>query len=310
MNDHATPPGPEPTDRDGTTPPGFDALAEGFAAGFTDAELDDVTAVVDGGADDDQRTRVESDERLSALARELGVLRVELRATPPLSAERRERAIHAALDAFDDLIGGAPVTPNDDTNPASPVVELAARRRRARRWLDVAAAVVTVTAVGGLAAFLAGRDGSDGGVAESPEIVAVEPATGGTDAKDVAASDVRVGGGADGGLPPVGGAVASAEAAPEAAPDETAAAGLSIDGPAEVMLAVPEFTTPDAVRTWAAGIDDVLPLPGQLLACVPDGGTYVGDVRYQGVDAVVVRDAGSNLIVAARAGCEVLVTAE
>lgn len=97
------------------------------------------SAYLDGELTDDERSIAESDPAVMAQVEQLRALRVELADVEPASADARERALAAAMGAFEEVHGAAP-TP-------SPVVDIS-RRRDQMRWLGAAAAVVVVGLLG------------------------------------------------------------------------------------------------------------------------------------------------------------------
>lgn len=159
---------------------------------MTDDQFELASAYLDGAVTDEERARVEGDDELLALVRELRSISVELSDAPPASTDAREAAVTAALAEFDATIGAAPGAPPTEEMPATPVeippapslagvdqssvaagdgvvVPLAPRRKfRFGHAVSVAAAAVVVLA-GGIALF---RDN-----AEAPSDDAVERQT-------------------------------------------------------------------------------------------------------------------------------------
>jgi hypothetical protein len=308
MSDRIDPDGLEPDDE-------FD-LAR-LAGTESDPGLDAVSALVDGTASPEQTALVASDAELRALADELLGLRdtmLDIDAVA-LADEPRSNAISAALAVFDELQAASGVdassghggSDGERSMSAAPVIDIATRRRA--KWLmNAAAAVVAVVAVGGLTVGLLGGNDADESVADPA--VASDQRTAesfGAPAAEAAPKEDDV---------PVGGATAATavgDVAAEdaltmgAAPDATMAAAAEINDAA--VVALPELASVDALRSWAVSANEIIPLPGQFLPCVPEGGTSLGDVVFQGIEAIVVRDASGALQVVTREGCEVLASA-
>src|SRR5690349_6571253 len=106
-----------------------------------------VSAVLDGEATADERARVEADPAARARLAELTTVRDRVAAPVTVPADARERAISAALGAFDQASSPA-AAPESGPATSGPPDQLAARRARRSgsggRYLAAAAAVVVV----------------------------------------------------------------------------------------------------------------------------------------------------------------------
>lgn len=284
----------------------------------TDADgLLAVSALVDGIATDADRTRVAADPELGALVEDLLAARGPLRSVALPEADR-DRIVAAALAEFDSIhqasTGGGSAEPTN-------VRHLAQRRRWYGVLSGAAAAAVAVVFVGNLV----GDDG-DPSVAVDATAPAVAEArsTMGSAAIDDAAGMVT-GSGNDAGAPApdatgpadqAGAATPAAievtaapMAAAELAPAETEGAPggtiASIDGAAEVV----SIASPGQLETYARSQGPVIPLPGLGFPCVAEGTEAIGEVTYQGIAAIVVRDPATGEVRAhdLQAGCAVLV---
>jgi hypothetical protein len=232
---------------------------------------------------------------------------------PPSDPAVRERAIAAALAAFDDAA-------SPPAAPRAPVGDLAARqdrrgpRRRGRpRWLGAAAAVAVLAAAAAGLATLGTSSNSD----------------------DVATSAgaPEAGGSASEGVQEESGAAADAPAPGGGADDETLAEEVPPGAP-HAAGDLGSFASADDLRTRAArdadstgatdgggeaaaSAGDLLPdlrsscgtdLPGPL----EDGDTVVrlwGTATFQGgpVDVLVIRTPDGDRVVALDAGCNVVI---
>ena len=116
-----------------------------------------VSAVLDGEATADERARVESDRGSRERLAHFEEVRRQVAAPVPVPADARERALAAALTAFDASTATEPAPPTEaspmtaDTEPprtsAAPVDELAARRARPKRGLQILAAAAAIVVV-------------------------------------------------------------------------------------------------------------------------------------------------------------------
>lgn len=300
-----------------------------------------VSALLDGTASAEDVARVESDPALRALLDDLRVLRAEVADVPPPPAATRDAAIAGALAVFDEVHAptttdtvAAHTSPTGSTPPAANVV----RFERRRRWYGVvtgaAAAAVAVLFVGALVSGgLGGGDDEEStafespaadeartapaetlaGATEAPPAMGAEPMmteTGELDAATEAPDGADQAGGADVEMadttePPAAAEATVAPAATNAATDDTID---SIDGAAEVVA----ITSPEQLRDYANGRRAVLPLPGLGFPCVEEGQEAIGEVTYQGVQSIVVRDPSTGTVTAydLRGSCAVVATVE
>ncbi len=107
-------------------------------------------AYLDGMLDAAELAAAEADPTVMAEVERLRALQLELRTVEPAGDEQRERAIAAALDAFDSRTGlaAAPLAP-------ATVLPFERRRSSSARWLAVAAAVLGI----GVLATVVSRSG-------------------------------------------------------------------------------------------------------------------------------------------------------
>lgn len=242
-------------------------------------------------------------------------VRAELRDVA-VPAEAREAAIAAALGAFDELhtelvgVAAAAAAPTAADRPAD-VVSLQTRMgSRWSLWVGAAAAAVAVLAVGGV--LINGRGGSSDDQVSIETASAVESAfstdvaglaepvpAGGTDgqpeadnldATKVEASTAQV-------APTIGSIGAGAVA-------ETAAPAVTSELMPTEVVADTAGLTDYVVRTSAA--PPMIGLPDS--PCRPDGSELIGVVTFQGVTAIVVRNADSSFSAIDIDGCAVLAT--
>ena len=116
-------------------------------------------AYLDGEVSAEERARAEADPEVVAEVARLRAVSEALRVTDEPDPQRREAAIHAALDAFE-LRPAATIATTPEL-PVAPPVSLDARRRA--RWLrPLAAAAAVVVLIAGGVALLRDRD-EDGG---------------------------------------------------------------------------------------------------------------------------------------------------
>jgi len=272
---------------------------------MTDADdrRDDLASgLLDGTLPDEAAGAARRDPAVTARVAELAAARDRLRQVPPPDPAARDRAVAAALAAFD------PAADRDR------VADLASARQRraagAPRWLGAAAAAVAVVAAVAGLAVMAG-DSQDEDQATSSESLSDEAGDqeASSEAADDSAADAA---GEDGG-------------AGSAAPDATLAAGGDLgsftDAAALVDRVAAELggggfsVDQDAPRTQ----ESPAPAPGTgcAQASLPpaarrDGASFVGTAEVAGtlVDVWVVPDpdAGDELrVVAVSAACEAVV---
>lgn len=278
-----------------------------------------VSALLDGTATDDERARVAADPALEQLVVDLRSIREPLRSVP-VPAAVREQMIAAALAEFDGATDAA-TTPATGSTAATTARVLRFEQRR--RWYAVvsgaAAAAVAVLFVGAL--VVGGRDSGDESVAD--EATTAKAVTGaldtsaapfaaaggsGEERSDVATADAEVAAAdQESGLDDATG-TAAPMAATEMAPTATMAAAegtiAEIDAPADTV----SITSPEQLAAYARTQRAVLPLPGLGLPCVDEGTEAVGEVTYQGIASIVVRDSTTGEIRAhdLQDGCAVL----
>jgi hypothetical protein len=252
------------------------------------------------------------DPEVAARAAAMESARAGLRAVPPASPDARERALAAALAAFDDeaVLTSAPPA---GTAPPSRSTDLDHHRSRrgAGRWIGAAAAAVLV--IGVLVAGIAGQPSSDDAESADEATASMdvgEPETG--EAGSAAEGDAEAAPGADDGA-----------RVPEATADAPATAGRS-------LVAIGDFPSVDDLLDSAAGLSAAdLSLPDAdataseqatdgegggdprcAAAAVADGATaviLVATGSVAGSDAEVWRVTGSDgeRLVAFDAGCSI-----
>jgi hypothetical protein len=283
-----------------------------------------VSALLDGTATGDERARVAADPALEQLVADLRSIREPLRSVP-VPAAVREQMIAAALAEFDGATAAAATTPTTTpvTGSTAATTARVLRFEHRRRWYAVgsgaAAAAVAVLFVGAL--VVGGRDSGDESVADEATTAkavtgaldtsaAPFAATGGSgeERSDVATADAEVAAAAqESGLDDATG-TAAPMAATEMAPTATMAAAegtiAEIDAPADTV----SITSPEQLAAYARTQRAVLPLPGLGLPCVDEGTEAVGEVTYQGIASIVVRDSTTGEIRAhdLQDGCAVL----
>ena len=141
----------------------------GPSPGTTDTMNDDqrllANAYLDGEVSAEERARAEADPEVVAEIARLRAVSEALRVTDEPDPQRRDAAIHAALDAFE-LRPAATIATTPEL-PVAPPVSLDARRRA--RWLrPLAAAAAVVVLIAGGVALLGDRDEDSGDDASSP----------------------------------------------------------------------------------------------------------------------------------------------
>ena len=254
---------------------------------MTDDQLLLASAYVDDDLDPAERARAEADTEVMDEVTRLRAVRDALRDLDPPSAAGRDRAIAAALAAFD-------ATPA----PVAPPVPLQPRRAW---WGGVAAAAAALVVVVAGAVALRDADDGDSGADSAAELAPAAAAT--EAAATIAASDEaqldeaseETTAAADG----TGGAAAATQA-----PGEATSAGTSSDAvlaaPAlPVLQSGPDL---DAFAERARTADGELPPP----TC-EQGGVYLGRAVYDEREVEVFDDLGTVTAVDAET-CEPLLT--
>lgn len=187
MSDHSTPP-PGPTGPDDR--PG-DALD---APGDPEREAVDelVSAYLDGMATPAEIERMESDDELiDAMGSFAQVSRAMVDDLPPMPAGAGDRAMTAAMAAFDERDGA-----ETDDGAGSPVVSLAERRPWVTRIPFGAAAAAVVVVLVGAVALVSSGSGNDDATDTAAPMAEAEPSP---TRSDAFASDLADGAADDGG---------------------------------------------------------------------------------------------------------------
>jgi hypothetical protein len=289
---------------------------------FLDAEL--VSAYLDNEATADERARVEGSPALLAQVNNVAEVRSQLQATDAAPADARERAVFAALAAYDEMFAVAALADashqSDRTAAASPtqapapVISLADRRQRVYRRLTTVAAA-SILLVGGFAALRA-ASGNDNDSASSAGSAAKT-------AETVDSASTRA--------TPEGAAADTMAAAETAPPAETFSVEAVGDAPAESMPAEAQETTAaggvspfslvilaDAAELAAyASTEDATTDaldPGMVDAVCPgltprfQSGTdqLVGIVTFAGEEAFVVRRVDGSVQAISTLSCAIL----
>ena len=226
-------------------------------------------------------------------------------------AEAREMAISAALAAFDELHGEMPVAAAAAAAVAAPdrpadVVSLQTRMgSRWTRWVGSAAAAVAVLAVGGV--VINGMGGSSNDQVSIEPTAAVESAFS-TDAAKMAEATA---GATE--MAPVPGTAAPLEGTNTSPTIGSIGSGAEADtttpqvvvamAPTEEVASTDELTE-YATRTAAA--PPMANLPDS--ACSRTGSEIIGVVTFQGVTAIVVRNADGSYSAIGADTCAVLAT--
>jgi hypothetical protein len=231
------------------------------------AEL--VNAFLDGDLAPDERARVAADPELAAAVAEATRLRQLLAAVPPASAESRERAVAAALAAFD-----ADATDGPGRDDGTVV----AIRRRRRPALLAAAAAVVVIAGAGIAIGRRGGGTRHDDVAEQTSLTTA----------DRAAPSATV----------AAGAVLGAADAPASASVPTAGttAPRVVDSPEALAALGAEYAAVPGVDAQDAAV-----------TCLGADTAPLAPIIYRGTPALAVRlSDGTIAAIDPAAGCEVL----
>lgn len=302
------------------------------ASGGVSADVDAVSAVVDGVATPAEQAVVESSPELRRLVATMTSNRAHLTSVS-VPTESRECAVTAALAAFDARTPTV-VAEGAETNPATaPNVVRLERRRRQYRLAMGAAAAVAVLFVGAAATGWLGR-GDDSSTAAQRKSEAP--------ALDLQAAEGTVAGGDAAAAAPAATDAASSEAASADAPAEDVIEASVLESfdasdqrkPSDATDAPAAANPPAPVATIGsiddgAGVDvDRIDSPAALavyaldrprliasddgISCIIDDAADVellGTIIYDGIDAVVVRNSTSG-VVSARdlATCSVIVS--
>jgi hypothetical protein len=226
-------------------------------------------------------------------------------------AEAREFAISAALAAFDELHGEVPVAAAAAAAVAADrpadVVSLQTRMgSRWTRWVGSAAAAVAVLAVGGV--VINGMGGSSNDQVSIEPTAAVESAFATDTAKmaEVTAENATE-------MAPVPGT-----AAPLEGPNTSPTIG-SIESGAEADTTIPQVVVAMAPTEEVASTDELTEYATRTAAAPPmanlpdstcslTGSEIIGVVTFQGVTAIVVRNADSSYSAIGADTCTVLAT--
>jgi hypothetical protein len=264
-------------------------------------ELLAVNALIDGTATAADQATVEVSPELQRSFEELQRNRIAV-AQVHVQHEDRETAIAAALAVFDDLsnvtTSAAGTTPGSAA-VAAVVVPLHGRPARSRqyRFLMAAAAAVAVLFVG--AAVLNGRGSNDQASSAADAAAKVSDTTSAA-AEPLAASDaatsMQVGGNAstEAAATTAGaGGVEVATSAPTVRIESQSTIG-GIPGPADPS--VPLIADENGLRTFSSQRAALPVTDGMGFSCVPPGADVLGQVVYQGIDAVVVRDPATRVV--------------
>ncbi len=225
-------------------------------------------------------------------------------------AEAREIAISAALAAFDELHGEVPVAAAAAAAVApdrpADVVSLQTRMgSRWTRWVGSAAAAVAVLAVGGV--VINGLGGSSNDPVSIEPTAAVESAF----STDTAKMAEATAGATE--MAPVPGTAAPLEGT------NTSPTIGSIDSGAEADTTTPQVVVAMAPTEEVASTDELTEYATRTAAappmanlpdsaCSPTGSEIIGVVTFQGVTAIVVRNADSSYSAIGADTCAVLAT--
>lgn len=223
--------------------------------------------------------------------------------------EAREMAISAALAAFDELHGEVPIAAAAAAaapdRPAD-VVSLQTRMgSRWTRWVGSAAAAVAVLAVGGV--VINGLGGSSNDQVSIEPTAAVESAF----STDTAKMAEATAGATE--MAPVPGTAVPLEGT------NTSPTIGSIDSGAEADTTTPQVVVAMAPTEEVASTDELAEYATRTAAappmanlpdsaCSPTGSEIIGVVTFQGVTAIVVRNADSSYSAIGADTCTVLAT--
>jgi hypothetical protein len=224
-----------------------------------------------------------------------GALRASLAEAPAASVEVRERALSAAMAAFDAPTADAPAA---EAPPATwaPVSTLDRQRNKRMRTITAAAAAVMV--FGGVGVFAATRSGGD---ADSTAINTTAKVEGSPRSGDSLAEAVVPAGDAAS-ASEVGAAPADTTAVADQLSDTTGAAPStigSINAPGEVRA---KLDSPEALADYV--VNNASPTGELQNVCVAEAAAdyanseILGNVEYQGTAAVVVRSVSTGEVAA------------
>lgn len=225
-------------------------------------------------------------------------------------AEAREIAISAALAAFDELHGEVPVAAAAAAavaadRPADVVSLQTKMGSRWTRWVGSAAAAVAVLAVGGV--VINGMGGSSNDQVSIEPTAAVESAF----STDTAKMAEATAGATE--MAPVPGTAAPVEGT------NTSPTIGSIESGAEADTTTPQVVVAMAPTEEVASTDELTEYATRTAAappmanlpdstCNPTGSEIIGVVTFQGVTAIVVRNADSSYSAIGADTCAVLAT--
>jgi hypothetical protein len=246
------------------------------------APLDEqASALVDGLLDDARAAGARRSPDVAARAAAMDAARASLRDVPPADPSARDRALAAALAAFDEDAGGAvDQTHTAPSGPRTSVADIGAHRRgrdATGRWVGAAAAAVLLVGVliAGLVGSSSDQDTSDNATAA---LDTAEPAPGGDG--ETTEESAEVSPDADAG----GGSVAGDSSADAPSPQS----GARLDALGAFPTAEDLLDTAALARSaqdGAAGLDDSAATAEDLVARCPSG---LPDVFTGADDAVVV----------------------
>ena len=225
-------------------------------------DLDELaSAHLDGATSPAEAALVAADPALQARVEELRVIRAAVREVPAVDAARRDAAIAAALEVFDDEAA--------DDRPSAPVTPITPRRGlspTAVRVLGAAAVFVLLALLVPLLSHLGGGDDEASFQATGDAIEGSEPSSDGADAASGAA------GSSDATTPVL---APEAQSVPPAYPD--------LDALAEAVAGrdLPQRSF-DTERGATVEVD-----AGCKAALTPQDGTEVGSAVVAGKDVIV-----------------------
>ena len=244
---------------------------------------------LDDQLDDAARRAVDADAVTQGLVAAMREVRTELAAVPVPTADARERAIAAAMNAFDETAEPAAAA----TAPMPPA-RTGRSPRPTSRWLMPAAAAVVVALAGGLLATVVGDNDDD---TARPQSADAEDAVEGASERSAAAAATDAGDESFDAAETIqaaeaGDAATATAAASEATSVELAAAEAAGDAAAPATALVTLRTDQDVIALVEQA-DAAVPA---VAACAP--ADIVGAARDQRVapprDVLIARDAAAN----------------